>query len=190
MSRFNVEQIIEGVRKRDNNVLQFIYKSYYSTVLKLVLNNSGTEDDAKDIFQESLIVIFKNIREEPMFSMGCTFQTYLYSVARLLWLKQLRDFKNNGVTRLVENHSHIAFEEPKPFTEDDLNYSMYQRAFLELPPDCQKIIKMTVDGLSQKEICKRMGLMSENYISKRKHYCKEFLIKKIRDNPDYRGPHK
>ena len=187
VSRFTIEQIIKGVRKRDSNVLQYIYKSYYSTVLKLVINNSGTEDDAKDIFQESVITVFKNIREDAKISIDCTFQTYIYSIARLLWLKHLRDLKSDGVTRLVENHSHIIFEEPKPYTEEDLNYAMYQKAFLELPPDCQKILKMTVDGVPQKEISEKMGLMSENYISKRKHYCKEFLINKIKENPDYRG---
>ena len=89
MSRFTVEQLIEGVRKRDNIVLQYIYKSYYSTVFRLVVNNSGTEDDVKDIFQETLIVLFRNVREDPRFKLSCTFQTYLYSVARLLWLKHL-----------------------------------------------------------------------------------------------------
>ena len=120
------------------------------------MTNSGTEDDAKDIFQEALIVVFKNIREKADFKLESGFQTYIYSIARLLWLKHLRDSRNQD-KNLKENHSFIEFEEPKPFNEDDIRYAIYQRAFLKMPPDCQKIIRMSVDGVSQKVIAETLG---------------------------------
>jgi RNA polymerase sigma factor (sigma-70 family) len=184
VGRFTIEQIIKGIRRRDNSVLQYIYKAYYSTVLRLVVSNRGTEHDAKDVFQETIIIVFKNIREDPEIEITCTFQTYIYSIARLIWLKQLKTVKESDEIRLVESHSHIVFEEPKPFTDVDIEYALFQKAFLQLPPDCQQIIKMSIDGFSQKEICQKMSLMSENYISKRKHYCKEYLIRIIKEKSD------
>jgi RNA polymerase sigma factor (sigma-70 family) len=184
VGRFTIEQIIKGVRRRDNSVLQYIYKSYYPLVLRFVLFNKGTEQDAKDTFQETIIVLFKNIREDPNLTIDCTFQTYIYSIARLLWFKHLKSLKDSDEVRLIESHAHIVFEEPKPFTEEDIEYAIFQKAFLQLPPDCQQIIKMSIDGFSQKDICQKMGLMSENYISKRKHYCKEYLIRIIKENKD------
>ncbi len=184
MNRYSVTEIIDGLRRRDSRVLRYIYKSYYPAIVKLVLTNSGTEDDAKDIFQEALIVVFKNIREKADFKLESGFQTYIYSIARLLWLKHLRDSRNQD-KNLKENHSFIEFEEPKPFNEDDIRYAIYQRAFLKMPPDCQKIIRMSVDGVSQKVIAETLGFKSENYIKKRKHFCKEYLITKIKEDPEF-----
>lgn len=183
MSRYSEEEIIDGLRRRDNRILKYIYKHYYAAIFKLILSNSGTEDDAKDIFQESLIVAFKNIREKNGFTLESSFQTYIYSIARLLWLKSLRNKSNEN--QLRENQSFIEFEEPKPFNEEDLRYSVYQRAYASIPKDCQEILSMTNEGISQREIARKLGFKSENYIKKRKHYCKEYLIGKIKEDPEF-----
>ena len=186
MNHISENDIIEGLRKRDNIVLKYIYRTGYEPVQHLVMNNNGTLDDAKDIFQEALIVAFNNIKKDEEFSLSCSFKTYIYSVSRLLWLKHLRISRNN-MKNFNENHEYIDFEEPKPFTTEDLRYSIYQKAFLELPEDCQKILKLSLEGFSQKEIADLLGYKSDNYISKRKHYCKEYLIKKIKCSPDYQS---
>lgn len=184
MSRYSPDEIIDGLRRRDNRVMRYIYKNYYPAVLKLVMTNNGTEEDAKDVFQETLIAVFRNIRKEENFQLKHSFSTYIYSISRLLWLKNLRDSRNSE-KNLKENHPYVDFEDPKPFNEEDLRYSAYQRAFGKIPDDCKKILKMTVDGVSQKEIASQLGLKSENYIKKRKHYCKEYLIQKIKEDPDF-----
>ena len=184
MNRFSEQEIIDGIRRRDNRVLSYIYKSYYSAILNLVLTNSGSEDDAKDIFQETLIVVFKHIREKDDFSLTSRFQTYLYSIARLLWLKAIR-VKKADQKNLNESHPYIDFEPPKPFNDQDIRYTMYQRAFVTIPEDCQQILRLTVDGVSQKEIAEKLGFRSENYIKKRKHFCKQYLINKIKEDPEF-----
>lgn len=186
MNRFSQKELVDGIRRRDDRVLRFIYKSYYPLIMKLVLNNSGTEEDAKDVFQETLIVAFKNIRDNSDFNLESGLQTYLYSVARLKWLNVLRKTKNDN-RLLKENHDFIEFEEPKPFNEKDIRYSVYQKAFLRLPDDCQQILRMSMDGMEQKEIADALGFRSENYIKKRKHFCKEFLVARIREDPEFDG---
>ncbi len=62
-------------------------------VLKLIRDNKGTEEDAKDIFQETVIAIFRKIREKSDYEIRRDFATFLYSIARWLWLKQLRSMK-------------------------------------------------------------------------------------------------
>ena len=184
MNRFSEEEIIDGLRRRDNRVLSYIYKNHYTAILNLVLSNSGSEDDAKDIFQEALIVVFRNIREKADFSLKSGFQTYLYSIARLLWLKAIRN-KKADQKKLDESHPYIDFEPPKPFNDQDIRYSLYQRAYTNIPADCQEILRLTLDGVSQKEIAEKLGYRSENYVKKRKHYCKQFLIDKIKEDPEY-----
>jgi len=165
-------------------VLRYIYRSCYEPVRHMVTNNSGTEEDANDIFQEALIISFRNINNDSRFEIKCSFQTYIYSIARLLWLKHLR-IKRSKMKKFNENQEFIEFEEPQPFTKTDLKYSVYQKCFLELPEDCQKILRLTIDGVPQKEIAEKLGFKSENYIWKRKHFCKDYLIRKIKEHPDF-----
>lgn len=184
MDRYSSKELIQGIRKRDNTVLTYIYRNYYQSVLHFVMNNSGTDHDAKDVFQEALIVVFENVRGDKNFKLDSNLQTYLFSVARIIWMHHLKRVRGNMVS-LDESHEYIEFEEPQPFQEHDFDYALYQKVFLELPKDCQKIIKMSNKNVSHKEIANKMGFKSENYITKRKHFCKEYLIKLIKENPDY-----
>src|SRR6476620_4948451 len=64
-------------------------------VQTLVINNNGTADDAADIFQESMIVLFEKAKN-PEFELNCQIKTYLYSVCKRLWLKRLQQMQRFG----------------------------------------------------------------------------------------------
>jgi DNA-directed RNA polymerase specialized sigma24 family protein len=69
--------------------LEAIYKANYGVVEHHVLKNSGSSDDAKDVFQEGIIILCKNIREGK-FQGTSTIGTYLFSICRFVWLKMLQ----------------------------------------------------------------------------------------------------
>lgn len=183
MNRYSSNELIVGIRKRDNTVLGYIYQKYFRLIQHFIINNNGTDDDAQDIFQEAMIVVFENITKDKDFKLVCAMPTYIYSVARILWIKQLYKSRYSRV-KLNEEHEYIEFEEPQPFKEHDFKYALYQKAFLELPKDCQNILSMANNGKNNAEIAAKMNL-SENYVGKRKHFCKDYLIKLVRGNPDF-----
>lgn len=182
------EDILAGLRKRDNRVLQYIYKNSYNPVRQLVLHNAGSESDAEDIFQEALIVIFKKLKDEQDFELNAAFSTYLYSIARLLWLKHLRNIKKIEIDPLNRDmEERIEFEEPSPVQDKDLRMAIYQRTLLKIPEDCQKILQLTAQDLTSSEIAEQLGFRSEGYVRKRRHFCKEYLINKVKEDPDYQA---
>ncbi len=183
MNEFSVEEIIAGIRTRDNNVLQYIYKKYYPSIHNFILANSGSSEDAKDIFQESIIIIFKKIKDEQHFLLNSSFKTFLYSISRHLWLKQLRNQKYEERNIRDQQNFIELREEPFKIENEDLRMTLYQKHFKNLPEDCQKILKLTVENITQKEIADSLGFKSDNYVKKRKHYCKENLIKMIKQDP-------
>jgi RNA polymerase sigma factor (sigma-70 family) len=188
VKRLSDEDIVAGLRKRDNRVLQFIYKNSFTPVKQLVLHNAGSETDAEDIFQEALIVIFKKLRAEPEFKLESAFNTYLYSIARLLWLKHLKKIKKMDIDPLNRDmEERIEFEEPSPVEDKDLRMAIYQRTLTKIPEDCQKILRLTAQDLSSSEIAQQLGFRSEGYVRKRRHFCKEFLINKIKEDLDYQA---
>lgn len=188
MKRLLDEEIISGLRKRDNRVLQYIYKNSFNPVKQLILNNAGSDNDAEDIFQEALIIVFKKIKEEPDFELTSTFNTYIYSISRLLWLKQLRQIRKIEIDPLNRDmEERIEFEEPLPVQDKDLRMAIYQRTLLKIPEDCQKILRLTAQDITSKEIARQLGFRSEGYVRKRRHFCKEYLINKIKEDPDYQA---
>ncbi len=188
VKRLTDEEIIVGLRKRDNRVLQYIYKNSFNAIKQLVVHNAGSDSDAEDIFQEALIIIFKKLRAEPDFKLTATFTTYVYSISRLIWLKHLKQIKKIEIDPLNRDmEERIEFEEPLPVEDKDLRMAIYQRTLSKIPEDCQKILRLTAEDITSKEIARQLGFRSEGYVRKRRHFCKAYLINKIKDDADYQA---
>ncbi len=66
MRNYSDEQILKGILRHDNLILQYIYKEYYYKVSFFIKKNQGNEDDANDIFQEAIIVIYRKLKENDL----------------------------------------------------------------------------------------------------------------------------
>jgi len=82
------DELLTGLANGSDHALTQLYRRYFPMVLHLVTTNSGTDDDAKDIYQEALVVLYEKVRSGSL-ELHCQLKTYLYSVCRRLWLKQL-----------------------------------------------------------------------------------------------------
>ena len=90
MNTLEQEQILlKGLAGNDKNSIESIYRENYGTIQTFVLNNNGSVDDARDIFQEAMIVLYEKVGMDS-FSLNCQIKTYLYSICRRLWLKRLQ----------------------------------------------------------------------------------------------------
>lgn len=182
---YTVEAILEGLKASDYNVFQFVYRKYFPIVRFFVIKNSGTDEDAKDIFQEALILIYTRLKDESL-NLSCTFKTYLYSVCRLLWLKQLerKQIKTEGLT------DNQAFVELEPELEEQVaeqeQFRLYQKHFQSLHKDCQEILRLFLNKVPLKEIAQKVNIKSDKYLKKRKYECKEMLTKRIKNDPDFK----
>jgi len=185
VTKYNVEEILEGIRRNDAVILQFVYKSFYPYVKFFILSNSGNEYDAQDMFQEAIIIIYKKLTEGELL-IKCTFKTYLYSVCRLLWLKQLEKKKNKS-EHVIEQENHIELsDEIYELSEQNEKLSLYQTYFAKLGDDCRKVLELSLDKVSLKKIAEIMGYKSEKYAKKRKYQCKEKLINEIKRDPKFK----
>ena len=66
MRNYSDEQILKGILRHDNLILQYIYKEYYYKVSYFIKKNQGSEDDANDVFQEAIIVIYRKLKENDL----------------------------------------------------------------------------------------------------------------------------
>jgi RNA polymerase sigma factor (sigma-70 family) len=81
---------IERLRQRDEAAFRLLYQAYYPMVERLVTRNSGTTDDARDLFQDTLLVLVSQMEREG-WSLTASLKTYLYAIAQRQWLARLRE---------------------------------------------------------------------------------------------------
>ncbi len=157
-----------------------IYTSCFPMIRSMVLKNAGNIDDARDIFQESILVLYQN-SEQDKFQLNVATCTYLYSIARNKWLKQLRyDGRMTGL-----NDSHDVADD-KLSLEDDVK-KQKQRLLIKhlgnLGDKCQSILKHFFEGMPGEEIAKELQFSTYEYYRVAKNRCTENLKKLIQQDP-------
>jgi len=169
---FNLQS--DNLKKR-NEALDFVYKSYYPIIKSMIMDNSGSQVEAEDIFQDSMIVLYSNARKAD-FKLTCTLKTYLFSIARNLWLNKLKMSNrmvikpiNTEIIELSSEESEIATLNPRQMT--------IKRQFENLGHQCKEVLyKFYYHRMSMHSIAKDMGLANEQVAKNKKSRC----LKKLR----------
>lgn len=109
-------------------------------IQNLVLNNNGTTDDAADIFQEAMIVLFEKSRNAD-FELNCQLKTYLYSVCRRLWLKKLQQQQRFG--RQTDDLEQVVpvEEEIEHHEKRQMDFSIMENALSKIGEPCKSLLE-------------------------------------------------
>lgn len=176
--QYTDSQFIDGLRNGNSEVLSTLYKKYYNIVLKFIVNNSGSEQAAQDIYQETVIVLYENA-QKPDFQLSCQLQTYMYSIAKRLWLKQL---KQNGKTFLFkedeENEVADVNEDLHSHEEKEKEIVKLNKSLEELGEPCASLMKdFYVLKLNMEEIAEKFGYTNSDNAKNQKYKCLQRLKK-------------
>lgn len=170
-------EIILGILNDSKEILNRLYTTYFPMVLQLVLNNNGNEDDAKDVFQESVIVLYNKVKSGN-FELNSKLKTFLYSVCRRLWLKRLNSQGRNH--RNIEDFSdYLPVEDDlEKHEEKDRQFTMMEKALLQLGEPCKTIIEdYYIQNRSMQEICEKFGYTNADNAKTQKYKCLQRLKK-------------
>ena len=182
MGEFTDQEIIECLRSRQSHVVRYLSDRYLPMIRLLIYKAGGTPEDAKDIFQDGLIIMIEKIDSND-FVLTCKFKTFLYSVCRNLWLSVLekRRAAANYLNRKLDEEITIDFaEEYDNKVYQDLIVNIYE----SLDPVCQQILKLYWEEYSPKEIAEKLGY-TYGYVRKKKSECQQEFINKLQNHPDY-----
>lgn len=188
MKSFTDEQILKGILRHDNVVLAYIYKQFFYKVNAFVRKNQGDEDDVNDVFQEAIIIIYRKLKENDLLFENRSFEVYLFSVCRFLWLKQLekRRIEKEKINDTMPFQDEIYDDDLVAIVEKNERFLLYQKHFKNISSDCQKILQLFFDKVPIKQIAHIMGFKSEKYVKTRKFKCKELLVERIKQDVEYK----
>jgi len=153
-----------------------MYSEYFGMVRHLVMENSGAEADAKDVFQEAMVALFEMV-QKPGFSFTAQPSTLLYSIARNKWLKSLRGKGKEVSLRDFEVH-----EEVKEYdAEKDVLIDKMEQALKFLGQPCEGILRSFYYlKKSMAEIAAEHGYKSATHTKAQKYKCLQRLKRAAR----------
>lgn len=184
------EELLNSIRanapKRDK-VVQFLLSSSQlkKRIFKLVLNNSGDEDDARMIFHDAIIAFMKYVIKNPTFQLKQNHQSYLVGMAHNLWINELRKRKLKMSNQLLEDMNLVDTEEIaidlllKSEIKDTL------KTILEkMRVRCKEVLMLWSGGYKMKEIAEMLGYKSEGMVRKKKSECLKEIYAFLGNNPE------
>lgn len=182
--KYSDSDIIDGIRRQDNRILTYLYDSYFAMVSDHVRKNSGTDDDAHEVIQETVVILYRQVTGEE-FTLTTDLRGYFFGVARNVWNAQLRHR-----SKLVPLQSDPADDSVAEEVANATLERIVTRSFALLAADCQTVLTLYGEGWSYEEIARKMGLKSEAYARRKKYLCKEALMEIIKTDPEYQdlGP--
>jgi len=170
-SENNERILLQGLARNDKKAVETIYKENYSTVQSLIINNNGTADDAKDIFQEAMIVLYEKARSGT-FELCCQIKTYMYSVSRRLWLKRLQ--QANRFSGDIGNTEGVVQVEDdiEDHARRDAEFEMMEKAILSLGEPCKSLLEaFYLQKRNMQEIAVNFGYTNAENAKTQKYKC-------------------
>jgi RNA polymerase sigma factor (sigma-70 family) len=163
----NESEIFERICKGDEKALEFLYKKYYRMMTKLVITNSGTEEEARDVYQDALIVFWQKATSGNLV-LTSKMSTYIYSICQNLWRKELDRKKR------LSNE-----EKDTPVTLDTETLereTIIAKCIDQLDGTCKKVLMYYYfEEMSMQDIADKLGFANTDTAKTKKYKCKKKL---------------
>jgi len=163
--------LVKGLAAHDAECIETIYRDNFATIKGFIIKNNGYTDDALDVFQEAMIVLFEKAKSGS-FTLSCQLQTYLYSICRRLWLKKLQKQKLYNpsieiIEEIVPVDDEIEYHEKK--TNDFL---FMENALKKIGEPCKSLLEaFYLEKKSMPEIAVSFGYTNSDNAKTQKYKC-------------------
>ncbi len=167
----NEQALLQGLARNETKAVETIYRENYNTIQALIINNNGSTDDAKDIFQEAMIVLYEKVRSGT-FELNCQIKTYVYSVSRRLWLKRLQQL--NRYSAPVENLESLVPVEDEIEAHEQRNqeFDMMNKAISSLGEPCKSLLEAYyLQKRNMQDIAASFGYTNADNAKNQKYKC-------------------
>ncbi|MBT0607240.1 RNA polymerase sigma factor [Aequorivita echinoideorum] len=177
-------QIVALIIQNDSATLKKVYTTNFSKVKTYILKNNGSIAEAKDIYQEAFVAMWKNVKANKFTAESPTaINGYLFQIAKNKWLDHLRSAAYKNKTFI---NREIEFYEPE--TEEirikNKQIEKILEAISHLGEKCQLILKLFYFEKKSFKIIAEILSIDEASAKNAKYRCLEQLRKKTESTPN------
>ena len=175
------EEIMYRLNSQIDQVFNYLIEYEYPNTMRFIENNGGNNEQAREIFQEAITLILERIYCKKL-EIKSSFSAYLYSVARNLWIKQMKERKLHAkvVDEIAYSETEISVIEHRSAPVD--NYEIICSAIEQLGDPCRKLLEyFYFRNLDWQTIASEMGYSSPESARNQKYKCLERIREQLKE---------
>lgn len=151
---------MDGLRRNDPATVRALYQKHFPGIRQYILQNSGQADDAQDMFQEAMAVLWLKVKdgqEIPELDPG----GFLYRVAKNKWLDHLRSAAHRHM-KLV--HDDRTIDRPDDAMDDaEERIARLRTIYADLDEKCRTVLdRFYYERRDLASIATEMGVEEES----------------------------
>jgi RNA polymerase sigma factor (sigma-70 family) len=183
---FSDSALAEAIKDKRNleQAVQYLYQEHAAVTRSFIMGKGGSEQDADDIFQETVIAFIDTV-QKGKFRFESGIRTFLISISKNLWLNEMRK-------RLRSDNREKVFETGRDQEDADTNEVIgdrelkqeLQKLLAELGVSCRKILMLFYyENLTMKEMVAHLHYENEQVVRNKKYKCLQQLTGILKENP-------
>ena len=170
-AEINEQALLKGLAQNDSKAVETLYKSHFTMIQHFVLNNNGSFDDARDLFQEAMITLYEKVQSDS-FVLSCQIKTYLFSICKNLWLKRLQQMGKYSAPLSTEEESIAVEADLEEFQKKDAAFSIMNRALNSLGEPCKSLLEgYYLNKKGMQELAEDFGYTNADNAKNQKYKC-------------------
>ena len=170
-AEINEQALLKGLAQNDSKAVEALYKSHFTMIQHFVLNNNGSFDDARDLFQEAMITLYEKVQSDS-FVLSCQIKTYLFSICKNLWLKRLQQMGKYSAPLSTEEESVAVEADLEEFQKKDAAFSIMNRALNSLGEPCKSLLEgYYLNKKGMQELADDFGYTNADNAKNQKYKC-------------------
>ncbi len=177
-------RILDGIRRGDESALEALYAAHRRPITALVMRNNGTLDDAADVLQDALVILWERVRS-GRYEHTAAIGTFLYATARNIWLRHLARSRREIPADLQQHDVPHGDPSPLEALESDEDLSAVHAALDALGDPCRALLVLFYwEEASMDEAARTLGFANAATAKSKKYQCKEQLKRLLRSSRD------
>lgn len=169
-------KMVDLIKKQDQTTLKKLYTKNYKKVQHYILKNSGSVQQAKDIYQDAFITMWRNVSQnkfEPQNDSALS--GYLYQIAKNKWLDYLRSSAYKKTTSFTGDYKAESNDATDADDQTEKQLVAIKTALKHMGSRCQELLRLFYyEKKSLRSIASQLGL-EENSARNAKYRCMEKL---------------
>lgn len=164
------QQWIKALRKGQREVLGKIYLHHREGFLSYAQSYGLPGEELRDIYQDSIIALYENVRQGKLEGLKSSLKTYLYAIGKYKILARLKNSSASTSELMVEPLA----DGPEPLETSDTEerQQKLQRAYEQLGPRCREILRrFYYEAQKLEEIREAMDYPSRDTVKAQKSRC-------------------
>lgn len=170
--------LIQGLLEGKSESFERLYEDYFPVISKMIVKNSGSTEEAQDIFQEAVVILYDKVSRNEL-TLTSQLRTYLYAICHRLWLKELNS-RNKKMSEVSTSEFDI------PTVEEDIEmhaiinnrFEIMESSLSSLGNPCEDIIRdFYLNNLNMQQISDKFGYSNADNAKNQKYKCLQRLKK-------------